>query len=215
MNGRRFVLMALVVCAVMAVSAASASAAKVVKEATGVACGAVAETNGGNPEVTGDCAIAGASVGHMEFGAPFGVMMYCEIILEGFVDSTGKVVGNFVIPNEETGGCEVNSVAHECATMTERHVTGQIGAKTSDGPPKVWAVSGGFCLDAEAPVNFGQVECSITGTLIQVTHSDQRLKFGGGAPDGPHQACAGGVYSLSGTILVKVDAAHPAIEILD
>jgi hypothetical protein len=195
---RKLALLAASVCVVMAFAASSASALSVVHESNNVVCGTVAETVGVLPEIqtTGEvCPLKGTST-DLEFGGAFGIMIVCDVTLEGVISGTGKVEGNYTTsdcPGNETA----NSSATPCPNAGQRHAEAQLTTETM--------FRADFCTVAFGLTNTcNQVE----GTITEVAHV-YTLTFN-------HvNKCSNGVNSLQGSIVQVIDAAHPKIEIKD
>jgi hypothetical protein len=219
---RELLLFALAVSAMMAIGAGSAAAATVVNEATGAACTAISETGvGATPsptEITGTCPIEGESVGEMELGGPFGVMIECPVYMEGQVNGTGhamaaifKIGGNDrTAPNPSaTEICSQNWAVPCAGPPTEVHPELAITSTITNGTK--WAIEGEFCVKTHISTT---VDCHVSGLINELAGHNYELVFSGTAGGHNGVACEDNAgYSLQGTLRLTPDATHIRVEI--
>lgn len=196
---RKLALLALSACALMAFAASAASAVtpEVVSEATGIHCPAITENDAPmTPEVAGGCPIRGLAT-DFELGGAFGVMVTCDIILEGKVNEAGATIGTWSL-NAGTGNCETGS-ATPCAGAADAHASSSV--LNGIGP---WSMTANFCAVAFGLTN----RCTgVAGSITESGVHTNAIVFNHA------NKCSNGVNSLQGTITQVVDAAHPKIEI--
>lgn len=195
---RKFVLLSLTVVTAMTFGASTASAVEVIEEPPG------GSSNGGHCNVTvaeeqaSMCNLNLASVGHVEIGGPFGIMINCNITMTGVISESGRFIASSYDVNEPT--CEGGSHLHECTSLipNHRHPSFEPTGTGSFPIPVEFRI----CFDIEEPLNLGEVECHTPGTVTRVgTGHQYQLNVAHPSP------CEGGSgFSISGTFRTPVAA---------
>lgn len=184
------------VCAALLLTAPPASAAEVVTESTGIHCSAITENDApATPEVAGGCPIKGLSNPDFEIGGAFGVMVLCDIELEGKMNEAGAINGVW----SNSNSCEVGQ-AVPCTGASDSH----FATSNMSGSSPDWSVTTNFCAVAFGLAN----RCSgVAGTWHENGWHIYTLEF-------VHtRKCANGVNSIQGAFALFADAAHPDIEV--
>jgi hypothetical protein len=221
---RKLLLVALAVSAMMAIGVGTAGAASVSNEANGAACTSISETGvGATPsktEITGTCPIEGESVGEMELGGPFGVMILCPVYMEGQVNGAGHAMAAiFKVGNNDrtasnpsaTETCSQNWAVPCAGPAGEVHPELAITSTITNSTK--WAIEGEFCVKTHLGTT---VDCHVPGVINEIPNTHKyELVFSGTAGGHNGAACEDNAgYSLQGTLqLTPADANHIAPEI--
>jgi hypothetical protein len=168
---RKLALVAVTLVTVMALNASSASAIEVIEEPPGQAGNGPHCTTTITEEFPSMCNLTAATVGKLEVGGALGFMVSCDVSLLVVMSEAGVVISpNYDISEASCGG----GILHECVTTGRRHPQAN---PTADPGTFPIPIEFDICVDMEAPINVGELQCHVAGALTRTGTSGHQYQI--------------------------------------
>jgi hypothetical protein len=178
-----------------------ASAVTLKREALGVTCSAVTQPTHTTSTSTGSggCLVRFTATG-VEYSGSFGSVV-CHFVFEGRLDGTGV-------------GYIYNPLMHDCSPVQLSPCSEPAGS--DPGPLRITSESsvelGAICFGSFLT---GTLTCHLVAMNLKESLTHRYTVSTTPTQSNGHQLCEGGQLSFEGVWTQTVDAAHPAIEIVD